>query len=187
MGSGWRGIAPEKLIKGERIKNRLLPGHYRRAAAVLNDHWPAMRDFGYVSNRLFDVLAVGGVPVSDAMPGIGRLFGTAVEQIEDRSQLREAVARAKRVPAKKRRTAAKAVAAKHSFDQRAVTIARDLASLANDREPEERPGLRPAIRVHVVAGWEGDHPSFTAYRRLIAPLNSGGYSPNPTLDRPSRR
>jgi hypothetical protein len=42
---------------------------YRRALAVLNDHHQAMADYGYLNNRVFDVLACGVPVITDAAPG----------------------------------------------------------------------------------------------------------------------
>ena len=60
------------------IPNTELATKYAAASVVLNDHWPSMKDFGYISNRVFDVTASGGVLVSDHIPGIQKVFDGAV-------------------------------------------------------------------------------------------------------------
>src|SRR5690606_5057123 len=53
-GFGWGDAVPARSLRGERIPNAELPARYAAATAVLGDHWPAMVDFGFVSNRIFD-------------------------------------------------------------------------------------------------------------------------------------
>lgn len=77
-GTNWAERVPKALLKGEYIPNEQLGEEYAAASVVLNDHWPSMRDFGYISNRIFDVTAAGGALVSDHLPGIQRVFGNAV-------------------------------------------------------------------------------------------------------------
>lgn len=77
-GPDWRGWIPAHAIKGVGIPNNDLPAVYEHAALVLNDHWPAMRDAGFVSNRLYDVVAAGGRAVSDRVEGIDEIFEGAV-------------------------------------------------------------------------------------------------------------
>jgi hypothetical protein len=91
-GTGWRGLVDPDLVVADYVANAQLAGVYASAAVVLNDHWPSMRDWGFVSNRLFDVVACGAPSVSDAVPGIEALFGDAVGQYRDVSELATLVA-----------------------------------------------------------------------------------------------
>ncbi len=77
-GPDWRGYIPSSAIKATGAPNADLPRLYEGARAVLNDHWPAMQRHGFVSNRLFDVVAAGGRAVSDDVAGIDELFHGAV-------------------------------------------------------------------------------------------------------------
>jgi GT2 family glycosyltransferase/spore maturation protein CgeB len=77
-GGGWEGLIPEQYLKGTHISNGELGRHYAAAAVVLNDHWDNMRDAGFISNRVFDVLACGGRLISDPVPGINELFRSLV-------------------------------------------------------------------------------------------------------------
>lgn len=77
-GPDWRGYIPAESIIATSVPNRDLPRLYESAFAVLNDHWPAMQAQGFVSNRLFDVVAAGGRAVSDEVAGITDIFGGAV-------------------------------------------------------------------------------------------------------------
>ncbi|SBO44587.1 glycosyltransferase [Cyanobium sp. NIES-981] len=67
IGAGWEvyGIRAERSS----ISNHELPDLYARSLAVLNDHHTAMRDFGYLNNRVFDVLACGVPVITDGAPG----------------------------------------------------------------------------------------------------------------------
>ncbi|MCX7644249.1 MAG: class I SAM-dependent methyltransferase [Rhodobacteraceae bacterium] len=64
-GSGWEESPAAKWLRGGRIENEDLGGHYRRAAVVLCDHTPLMRKWGLTSNRIFDALACAAPVVSD--------------------------------------------------------------------------------------------------------------------------
>lgn len=77
-GPDWRGYIPASAIVADGVANAALPQLYESAHAVLNDHWPAMQREGFVSNRLFDVIACGGRAVSDRVEGIPELFEGAV-------------------------------------------------------------------------------------------------------------
>lgn len=77
-GPDWTGWIPAGSIRATGVPNAELPGMYERASAVLNDHWPAMRAAGFVSNRLFDVVGAGGRAISDEVSGIHELFEGAV-------------------------------------------------------------------------------------------------------------
>ncbi|MDL9980317.1 glycosyltransferase [Microbacterium candidum] len=86
-GPDWRGYIPPSAIAGTHVSNDELPRLYETAGAVLNDHWPAMRREGFVSNRLFDVVAAGGRAISDEVEGIADLFGCAVRTYSDVPEL----------------------------------------------------------------------------------------------------
>lgn len=69
-GKDWQGLIDEKYIRGDHIPNRKLKHVYSRSSIVLNDHWPDMRNLGFISNRIFDVLACNGTIISDSIHGI---------------------------------------------------------------------------------------------------------------------
>ncbi|TDN88380.1 glycosyltransferase [Microbacterium sp. BK668] len=124
-GPDWRGWIPASAIAGRGVPNRDLPLVYERADLVLNDHWPAMKAAGFVSNRLFDVVAAGGRAVSDAVAGIDEIFEGAVRTYDDvpallgllrgdRDRLFPDAERLADISARVRRD--------HSFDARARTL-----------------------------------------------------------------
>jgi glycosyltransferase involved in cell wall biosynthesis len=126
FGSGWDGIVDPDLVIEEHVANAELPGVYSSAGVVLNDHWPTMREWGFVSNRVFDVVACGTPVVSDVLPELGELFGAAVTTFDTPDELGIAVERALDDPGVASRvdTARLVVAEQHSFDRRAETVLR---------------------------------------------------------------
>lgn len=86
-GAGWSGRLPSGLRpEGVYVPNDQLGGYYANAAVVLNDHWDDMRERGFVSNRVFDVLASGCVLVSDSVSGLADLVGPDVVSTYDDPQ-----------------------------------------------------------------------------------------------------
>ncbi|WP_449373276.1 glycosyltransferase family protein [Arthrobacter psychrolactophilus] len=68
-GRGWEGKARPDQIQAEHVDNADLRRLYAAARVTLNDHWPNMRDWGFMSNRAFDVVASGGRLLSDKLVG----------------------------------------------------------------------------------------------------------------------
>jgi hypothetical protein len=67
IGAGWEQLGLQ--AEATSIANQQLPARYRRALAVLNDHHQAMADYGYLNNRVFDVLACAVPVITDVAPG----------------------------------------------------------------------------------------------------------------------
>jgi hypothetical protein len=88
-GPDWRGYIPASAIRGTGVPNEELPVLYESARAVLNDHWPAMQAEGFVSNRLYDVVAAGGRVISDHVEGIDDIFRGAALTYRNVSELIE--------------------------------------------------------------------------------------------------
>lgn len=86
-GPDWREWIPAHAIAGVGIPNAELPTVYEHAAAVLNDHLPAMQREGFISNRPYDVVAAGGRVISDRVEGIAELFEGAVVTYRDTKEL----------------------------------------------------------------------------------------------------
>lgn len=128
-GGGWDAILDPASIVSPYAPAELLPTVYRSADLVLNDHWDTMRHWGFVSNRIFDVLACGTTVVSDALPELAELFGDGVPTWTDAADLRAVVDELRADPA---RTAARTAAARdlvlgaHTFDHRAAQLAETL-------------------------------------------------------------
>ncbi|WP_374977437.1 glycosyltransferase [Microbacterium trichothecenolyticum] len=132
FGPDWSGWIPGAAIKGSGVANADLPAVYESAGAILNDHWPAMQSAGFVSNRLFDVVAAGGRAVSDHVVGIPELFGGAVRTYADIPELLELLSGDldQIFPAQEEVAAiSQRVRALHSFDARARTLLHTALSL----------------------------------------------------------
>jgi predicted SAM-dependent methyltransferase len=77
-GEGWDGILPEKCIRGIYFDNQKLPDLYASSRVVLNDHHEDMRREGFLNPRILDVMASGGVVISDSLPNAKEIFGEAL-------------------------------------------------------------------------------------------------------------
>ncbi|MES2497213.1 MAG: glycosyltransferase [Pseudomonadota bacterium] len=173
-GDGWEGRVSPDLIQAKNIDNRAVGALYAGAGAVLNDHWPSMRAFGLLSNRLFDIVASGGRAVSDPVPSIASVFGNAVTQVSGPAELKAAVddlaARPHNDPAA--RLAADYVHAEHSFDARARTFVADAFAILGLPSPVagDVPDFDDRLAVHIIARHSAIGPQSSAYIRLVAPL-----------------
>ena len=90
-GTLWKGLIPERYIKGAYVKNHGLRCFYSRCKILLNDHWPSMGAKGFISNRIFDAGACGACIVSDEASGISKLFADAVVTYRDAAELKRIV------------------------------------------------------------------------------------------------
>jgi glycosyltransferase involved in cell wall biosynthesis len=121
-GSGWARFVDPALVVREYVPNEELPIVYSSVGVLLNDHWETMREWGFVSNRLFDALACGTPVISDDLPEIDALFARTVLTYDDADQLRELVAAtlADRPAARARAARGRElVVGQHTFDHRA--------------------------------------------------------------------
>ena len=83
-GSGWPLNIP---IKGTYIDNRILRQFYSSAKIVLNDTKPNMRDFGFITTRLYDATASGAFVISDYIPEIAETYGDNVPMWHNADEL----------------------------------------------------------------------------------------------------
>lgn len=135
-GAEWEDTPFAALVQGESLPNRDLGTWYRRAAIVLNDHWPDMAQHGFLSNRLFDVAMAGGFLISDRVEG-AEIFGDPLVQVDSGAALDAAIRHYLAHPEERRRRAAalhETVRHQHSFARRATEI------LARVRMLLARPG-----------------------------------------------
>lgn len=124
-GPDWTGYISGSAIVDTGVPNARLPKLYETAAVVLNDHWPAMRREGFISNRLFDVVAAGGRAISDDVDGIAELFGGAVREFRSVAELIEMLRGdldALFPSSLELEEISDRVRALHSFDARAATL-----------------------------------------------------------------
>ena len=144
-GGGWTGLVDPDLVVADHVDNEDLPVVYSSAGVVLNDHWATMRTWGFVSNRLFDVLACGTPVISDPVEGMDDLFDGAVLQYRSPDELRALVDEVLADPALARKRAARgrdAVLARHTFDHRAGELLEALGAgriVPESTDPRQRP------------------------------------------------
>jgi spore maturation protein CgeB len=91
---------------------------------VLNDHWPDMAAGGFVSNRVFDVLAAGGVVVTDPVVGLGDVIDVPTLAVASTPEELATLLDPHRTwpTAVERAAIAARVAAEHSFAVRAEQL-----------------------------------------------------------------
>lgn len=133
-GPGWDGLVPAGSLGEPSLTRSEVATTYASARVVLNDHWDDMAASGFVSNRVFDVLAAGGVVVTDPVEGIADVLDVPTLAIaRDRGDLAALLAPERAWPsdAERARIAA-GIAAAHSFDARARVLL-DAASVGSRR------------------------------------------------------
>jgi glycosyltransferase involved in cell wall biosynthesis len=121
-GGGWRTLVDRDLVVADHVDNEILPIVYSSAGVVLNDHWRTMRAWGFVSNRLFDVLACGTPVISDPVEGMDELFDGAVPEYHTPDELRALADEVLAAPETARQRAERGrqvILANHTFDNRA--------------------------------------------------------------------
>jgi Glycosyl transferases group 1 len=136
-GTNWRAeLLDPRRVRGEWVANEELHRYYAAARINLNDHWPDMRDEGFISNRLYDILASGGFAISDAVPGLAEEFDSAIPGWEDPDGLRSLIDRYLADTASRDRAAERgraAVLARHTFEHRVETILATVRPIAQAR------------------------------------------------------
>ncbi|PCN49288.1 hypothetical protein Csp2054_03675 [Curtobacterium sp. 'Ferrero'] len=123
-GPGWEDVVPSSMRGAASLDRSEVAGAYAGARVVLNDHWPDMAAGGFVSNRVFDVLASGGVVVTDPVAGLADLLDVPTLAVaHSREELAVLLDPAYPWPsAAVRAEVAARVAAEHSFDARARVL-----------------------------------------------------------------
>jgi len=125
FGDRWEQFVPAHYVRAEFLGNERVPGAYRSAGIVLNDHWEDMRREGFLSNRLFDAVACGARVISDDTAGLTELFGGSVKEYSSPTELSALLRDAEAWPSVETlESNARMVAAEHSFEQRADTMIR---------------------------------------------------------------
>lgn len=124
-GRGWEGTLSNSVWKGSTIDNAILGAHYRSADVVLNDHTSDMLSEGFVSNRVYDVLACGRPLLSEEMAGIPEDLKEHLYLYNDNTFV-EVLEQALEGCALDRSGVAEHVRKVHSFECRAQLILRNI-------------------------------------------------------------
>lgn len=90
-GNRWESLLPARYYGGPYWDYERLEELYASARITLTDHHPDMAREGFVSNKVFDVLASGGFVISDENRGLKPLFGEAVPEYTSPEHLRDLV------------------------------------------------------------------------------------------------
>ncbi len=123
VGEMWEGLIPDSWIKSQNISNHELGWHYRQADVVLNDHWNTMRINGFVSDRIFDLLACGATFVTDDVVGMPDDLRRGATFFDETTTLQTSLDKAKALLTDKERLQLSAyVRSEHSFATRAQEI-----------------------------------------------------------------
>ncbi|WP_349829377.1 glycosyltransferase [Brevibacterium litoralis] len=86
-GNGWTGRIPGQFVAPYPGNVEDLADLYRRSFYVVLDHRPELRDLGYVSRQVFDVLSAGGHLLVDDVHGLHDLFDGHVAVYRNRTEL----------------------------------------------------------------------------------------------------
>ena len=127
-GNLWEGILPKQNYGGRYWDYGRLEELYASAKITLNDHHPDMEREGFVSNKVFDILASGGFAVSGKNKGLAPLFGDAVPEYESSEHLKEVVQYYLGHPEERQRLMTKGLktARTHTYRERAIQFTREL-------------------------------------------------------------
>ena len=125
FGDGWEPFIKDGRLKGINVPNEVLGELYGSSRMVLCDHWADMARMGYVSNRAFDVLAVGGRLVTDHVEGMESLLPEgSYDVFRNAEDLARIASADMAIPIEDRRRWADWVRDNHSFAVRASEILR---------------------------------------------------------------
>lgn len=156
-GRGWEKWVPACHVVADYVDNQMLGDLYGRSRLTLNDHWPDMREHGFVNNRVFDALACGLPILSDRHPALVELFPDEVLYYSNREEMLDGLEQSllsyPRV-ADAARSAASRVAREFSFERRAEELL-DLVLERLGRPPRQRTGAASMPEAH---GWSPPEP-----------------------------
>lgn len=126
-GNLWESLLPAENYGGGYWDYGRLEELYASAKITLNDHHPDMEREGFVSNKVFDILASGGFVISGKNKGIAPLFEDAVPEYESADHLKAMVKYYLGHPDERQRLMAKGqkIARTHTYGQRALQITRE--------------------------------------------------------------
>lgn len=121
-GNRWEDILPERYYGGRYYAYEHLEKLYASALITLNDHHKDMAEQGFVSNKIFDILAGGGFAISKYNTGIEDIFEDSVPQYKSAPELKAMVDFFLDNPKERERLMLKGrrIAMTHTYEKRAV-------------------------------------------------------------------
>lgn len=127
-GNQWESILPQKNYGGRYWDYGRLEELYASAKITLNDHHPDMEREGFVSNKVFDILASGGFVISGKNKGLAAIFEDSVPEYESAEHLRELVKYYLNNPEERRFLMEKGlkIARTHTYAERAIQFTKVL-------------------------------------------------------------
>jgi hypothetical protein len=87
-GQDWADTLGPDVLQADHFPNERLRTLYSSAGVTLNDHWPEMAELGFISNRVFDIVAAGGVVFTDPVAGLEEVFGDLIPIFRSPAELR---------------------------------------------------------------------------------------------------
>lgn len=85
----YGNLWPQGVANKKYIDNRILRKYYSSADIILNDTKQNMKDFGFISNRIFDATACKAFIISDYMPEIEDIYGTSIPMYKTEEEFLE--------------------------------------------------------------------------------------------------
>jgi len=124
-GRGWSKWISDDYVVSQYINNEELGKLYSYSRATLNEHWPDMKKYGFINNRIFDALACGLPVISDYHEELIKLFPKEILYYRNRREFETSIEKLLfSYPAVEEatRSAMKSVKEKFSFKQRAKVL-----------------------------------------------------------------
>ena len=90
-GRHWEEFPVQEYVVNDYIDNNVVGQAYHDAKILLNDHWDDMREYGIISNRIFDALSSGAFVISDDVPGLDELLDGSVVTYKSPEDLKEKI------------------------------------------------------------------------------------------------
>lgn len=123
-GRHWEDFPEAPYHRGEHLPNRELPNAYHSSAVVVADHHGSMRTNGFLANRVFDIMAAGGVVLSDDVQGLEGVSDELIPTYATPEELNTQLDLLLSDPARRRHLSTagrELVLAAHTIDHRART------------------------------------------------------------------
>lgn len=175
-GNHWEGLVDKAYIKDTYISNDKIKSLYATYKIVLNDHWESMKDFGIVSNRIFDVLSVGGNLVSDYVYSAKYIFGDDITMVKSKEELECYLNKISNADytSRNKNSITDNIKKYHSFDNRMKEIVSDVYNFV--KLPSINFNVSPHVekceklRVALITMGGKTKPQSSNFIRLVTPL-----------------